>query len=281
MKLSLFSSITFWTAVAALIPLAAIAMQYYQSIDPRRLIFAQLFLNPSNDMPQEEKKDATGSRFYVYARSKPGTYIRTIVLAGGGKRDIPRDAFDLEKPIMVDVGTPILAVLGRSTPKWAEPPASRIDGQYLKIGPGLIGKQQSIFYLILIADKEREVSFLAALTDVTVSSWGRISFIAWLLLRPLIRGYMFLLIPVGGLAVLLTWLNTESVHDVYVTTLIAIYTTFIVASALGLPRLIRGGFKFTFLLPEDNSIACAEEDNTRAAKTNGSAQDVEPLNPAT
>jgi hypothetical protein len=266
-KSSPFTSITFWTALAALIPLLAIVIQYYQSLNPRRLLYAKLGVrSPAGRLPA--KNDAVVDKYYAYARSQLNTQIITVVLAGNGRQDIPRGAFDLKKPIIVDAYTPILAVLVRSQPKWVEPSPVRIDGQRLKIGPGPIGKRQYQIYRLLVAAPKSDTSLLTALTDVIVSVGAKISPQVWPV-KHIVHNCMFFLIPLVGTTVLATWLETKSVHATYVAVVMSTYATYVLAVVFEFITIKRAGFKSIFLLPKGTDIMSAEADQDHPAKPNG------------
>ncbi|MTE19734.1 hypothetical protein F0L17_11480 [Streptomyces sp. TRM43335] len=95
-----------------------------------------------------------------------------IRMTNTSRRDVPSSAFDQSKPIRIGVGRPILESLGtESEPADAAPPQESVVGTELHIGPGRIGRNQSVTYLVLI-DGEPTYSCHHSLIDVTVEETG-------------------------------------------------------------------------------------------------------------
>ncbi|MDL4776249.1 hypothetical protein [Actinomadura xylanilytica] len=82
------------------------------------------------------------------------------MLAGEGRRDIPRAAFDNGAPIRLDLGTSIVEFLQvtRTGSASATPaPPVRAEGAALPVGPALIGRRQRIMLTALV-EGEPELS---------------------------------------------------------------------------------------------------------------------------
>ncbi|SFK60097.1 hypothetical protein [Streptomyces pini] len=95
-----------------------------------------------------------------------------IRITNTSRRDVPSAAFDRGEPIKVDIGKPILEVLGTETdPADAAPPQKSVAGTELRIGPGRIGRNQSVTYLLLI-DGDPVYTWSHSLIDVTVEETG-------------------------------------------------------------------------------------------------------------
>ncbi|MDN3356852.1 hypothetical protein [Actinomadura sp. DC4] len=76
--------------------------------------------------------------------------VLEIKLINEGRRDIPSSAFDRERPLVLDVGVPILELLVASTePGYSEPAVVR-NGSQLRIGPDLIARGQRTTFSLLI-----------------------------------------------------------------------------------------------------------------------------------
>lgn len=79
-------------------------------------------------------------------------YILIVRLISRSRGDIPSTVFDQNRPIILDVGAPIVALLPSDDIK--DPlPKFEYEGSMLKIGPDLIGKRQEMVFTIL-ADGE-------------------------------------------------------------------------------------------------------------------------------
>jgi hypothetical protein len=80
-----------------------------------------------------------------------------IKLTNTSRRDVGSGDFDQQIPIKMDVGTPILELLGSPTglPRTSATPVAVLSGSELHIGPGRIGKGESIEYLVLVDGRTR------------------------------------------------------------------------------------------------------------------------------
>ena len=268
------SSATFWTAIATLVALLLCAMQISRLRRARRLIYAQkksrqwalrqwwslLSLSPA--VKAQATRSATVSfydLFYDLASSEPDARIIKIILAGDGRQDIPSDSFDLEEPVTVDAGTPILAVLSNSRPKWIRAPSARIDGQYLRIGPGLIARRQYLSYRLLVSDAKSDVTLQAALIDVAISIKNGYGLGQRRVVRATLFNYPFSLILIGSWLTIMAWQQTGSFGFVWNAWLAAVYLTFIPAFIFGCATLGRGGLTAAFLRPDGGNIMSDEE----------------------
>lgn len=75
-------------------------------------------------------------------------YILIVRLISRSRRDIPSDIFDQNRPIILDVGVPIIALLP-SDDNNDPSPKFEYSGSVLKIGPDLIGRRQDMTFTIL------------------------------------------------------------------------------------------------------------------------------------
>jgi hypothetical protein len=257
------SSVAFWTAIATLVALLLCAVQISRWRRPRRLIYAQKKPGPQwwSFLSPAVKARAMGSAMLSFddlASSEPNTRIIEIILAGDGRQDIPSDLFDLKEPVTVDAGTPIFAVLSNSRPKWIRAPSARIDGQYLRIGPGLIARRQYLSYQLLVSDAKSDVTLQAALTDVTISinnGYGLVQ----RRLRAMLVNYPFSLITVGACLVLMALPETRPLAVVWQYGLQAVCLTFILAFILGCATVGREGVMAALIVPDGGNIKSDEE----------------------
>ncbi|MFB6677157.1 hypothetical protein ACFCWG_33080 [Streptomyces sp. NPDC056390] len=80
-----------------------------------------------------------------------------VRLGNPSRRDILRDRYLNNEPLVFDIGVPIVDVLGaQSEPATRTPPSAVIDGSLLKIGPdALVAKQRCTYKLLVDGDAER------------------------------------------------------------------------------------------------------------------------------
>jgi hypothetical protein len=91
-----------------------------------------------------------------------------VQLRNTSRRDVGSTSFDQDEPFRVDLGTPILDILGVETqPTTAQPPPGTPSGTELRIGPGRIGRGSQVTYLLLI-DGPPSYGCRHSLIDVTV-----------------------------------------------------------------------------------------------------------------
>jgi hypothetical protein len=285
----LVTSPTFYAAIGALVALLLGVVQMWRWRRPRRLIYAQKTPRRSalqwwwsflsrvcaqkkprwsalqwgwSFLSRAVKAHAVGSTtlsFYDLARSEPDARIIEIILAGDGRQDIPSDSFDLQEPVTVDAGQPIFAVLSNSRPKWIRAPSARIDGQYLRIGPGLIARRQYLSYRLLISHVKSDVTLQAALTDVTISTnngygLGQRRLRATLSYYPL--SLILALIVVGYSLAVTSW--PPSFTDLWQSGLGAVYLAIIPAIIMGWARMRGEGLTAALLVPDGGNMMSDE-----------------------
>ncbi|QXJ25806.1 hypothetical protein AGRA3207_007357 [Actinomadura graeca] len=98
-------------------------------------------------------------------------FLREVVLAGRGRRDVPRSAFDGDDPIRLDLGVRIVELLQveASDPASATPPPPvRVEGTALLVGPALLGRRQRLVFTCLAQGRPRKVRCSAPLLNTTV-----------------------------------------------------------------------------------------------------------------
>jgi hypothetical protein len=91
-------------------------------------------------------------------------YILSIRLVSRSRGDIPSSAFDQGRPIILDAGKPIIALLPTDENK-ARLPKIESDHTKLKIGPDLIAKRQETILAILVDGEVAQLAGEAYLTD--------------------------------------------------------------------------------------------------------------------
>ncbi|WP_433236338.1 hypothetical protein [Actinomadura nitritigenes] len=151
---SWYNSGTFWTGagvvVALLVGIATVAVTYLTRFARQRLECSLRTVAPLLTAP-----DAVRDELEVLHRGVKleHPYMAEVVLAGSGRRDIPRADFDNGDPIRLDLGTPIVKLLRvQATDSASATPAPpvRVDGTALLVGPALIGRRQRIVLNALV-----------------------------------------------------------------------------------------------------------------------------------
>jgi hypothetical protein len=94
-------------------------------------------------------------------------HVLQIRLISRSRGDIPSSAFDQGRPLILDVGIPIVAQLSLDE-NLGEPPEMRIEGNTLKIGPDLIRKGKKFTFTILADGRDARLSCDAHLVNVKV-----------------------------------------------------------------------------------------------------------------
>lgn len=168
-----YASGVFWSGAAVVITLTigiiGAAVTYVVGYPKRRLLYA---LWSATSMAAGLKGIASDLEVRHHGVVLKTPRILEIGLISRGRKDIPSSSYDQSRPIRLDVGTPILDVLGaRSYPESCETPKITADGTFLLIGPSLIRKSQRISIPILIDGSEYHLKCQSTLIDVEVSAW--------------------------------------------------------------------------------------------------------------
>lgn len=150
-----YSSGTFWTATAAVVTLlvgvATVSVTYLTRFARQRLDYGMRTVAPLLTAPDGVRDDL---RLFHRGVRLEHPYLAEVVLAGRGRRDIPRSAFDNGDPIRLDLHVPIVELLQGSvidaTSSATPAPRVRIDGTALLVGPALIGRRQRLTLTVLV-----------------------------------------------------------------------------------------------------------------------------------
>ncbi|WP_089316993.1 hypothetical protein [Actinomadura mexicana] len=168
-----YSSGTFWTAtgvvVTLLVGLGTGAVTYLTRFARQRLDYGLRTVAPLLTAPDGVRDDLE-LRHRGVKLERP--YLTEVVLAGRGRRDIPRSAFDNGAPIRLNLGAAIVELLQVKTTDSASstpPPPVATDAEALLIGPGLIGRRQRITLSVLV-EGEPDLSCEAPLPNARVRS---------------------------------------------------------------------------------------------------------------
>jgi hypothetical protein len=170
-----YDSGIFWAGATVLVTLivgiATIVVTFVVGFPKRRLLYGLWTTTPVGASGKSGTEDLQVSHRGVPLKAPQ---ILEIILFTRGRKDIPSSAYDQGRPIRLDVGIPVLEVLGASSyPKSYETSKVTADGTALLIGPDLIRAGQRISIPILVDSREYRyrVKCQSTLIDVSVSAW--------------------------------------------------------------------------------------------------------------
>ncbi|MFF4228018.1 hypothetical protein [Streptomyces sp. NPDC001820] len=164
-----YSSGNFWAAAAVIVALAAGGGAMWATLraaNPRRSIHVSM-----HETRLLRSHASLGSTLEIRRNGALLTDPRLVqvYLRNPSRRDIASSAFDQGAPLRVDLGVPILDVLGaESSPTTAQAPPAAASGAELGIGPGRIGRRSQLTYLVLI-DGDPTFACRHTLIDVEVT----------------------------------------------------------------------------------------------------------------
>jgi hypothetical protein len=143
---------TFWTGagvvVAVISSAALICVTWWTGNPKHRLLYAMPSVTPLlNHNPHVAEEIEVRLEGKILAHP----HVVNIELTSRGRMDIPRSAFDGDKPICLNIGAPIIKCLSvKTSPEdRSEPPVKTYDSK-LMIGPCLIGKRETISVSLLV-----------------------------------------------------------------------------------------------------------------------------------
>ena len=162
-----YTSGLFWAIVAVVVAVVAIPLSVwaaFRSANPRRALYftsiAQRLLPQGMDQH---------IRMFAGDVELAAPHLVQLQFASRGRRDIPSSSYD--GPIEVDLGTKIIAVLGRSSdavPKVVPAPPDAVkNSQYFQIGPSLLTKNHRLGYTLLVEGRPTP-TLRCSIADVAV-----------------------------------------------------------------------------------------------------------------
>jgi hypothetical protein len=166
-----YDSATLWTAIAAIVAIATLLgtligiVQAYRSTR-RSIAYGMLISAPLVSAPPGVEP---GLSVLHRGRELADPRVLRIRLTSKGHRDIPSSFFDQGRPLCIDVGIPVVALLQASFEPKSEPsPKVEADGTTLKIGPSLIRKHQAMTFTVLADGSDVLLAFQNPLIDVAL-----------------------------------------------------------------------------------------------------------------
>ena len=167
-----YTSGAFWgvTAgvIATLLAIAATIWVTLRAANPKRRLY---YAMPTDTPLIRTRKDLSEELKVIYGtRQLESPRVVNVRLASRGRRDISREAFDGERPLCLDIGTPIVECVKVATSPSDRPdPSYKTDGSKLLIGPGHFGKRQTTVFSLLVDGKSpRIVKPQQSLVDVQI-----------------------------------------------------------------------------------------------------------------
>ena len=136
------------SAAALLVGIAA-AYWTWRTVQPR----AELTILMT-ETPLMHRAESAGSRVSV-EHADFGTLtdpvVARLLITNSGRTDIGSDQFDRDLPLTLDVGAPIVELLGYSNSRPAlAPPPLKVEGSKVELGPGLLGRRQTLTVAMLL-----------------------------------------------------------------------------------------------------------------------------------
>ena len=148
---SFYMSGTFWAGagtVVGVVSIVAIVWVTLRVANPKR----RLWYSMSAVTPLVVKRsDLSRELRILYGDDQlQSPHTANIQLVSRGRLDIPRNAFDGDEPLQLDVSAPIVEILNVATsPDRANPPV-KYAGSKLFVGPCLIGRREKVVVSLLI-----------------------------------------------------------------------------------------------------------------------------------
>jgi hypothetical protein len=139
-----------------------------------RLVFARMRLSYSVlQTPLMERSEFGSQLRVIYGegdreRQLDQARVVRLRLVSRSVKDIPTAAFADRAPLIIDLGTPVLAILGDHEPTQPPRPSITEDGNQVQIMPRLIKRGQVITINVLV-DGIPNIQVLSPLIDVRVS----------------------------------------------------------------------------------------------------------------
>lgn len=161
------SSVTLTIAaiiVSLLVGLAGALTTYLVSTPRRQLLFrlesCTSLLSTSPDARKELK--------VLYGNEElADPHILNVKLISRSREDIASEAFDQSRPIVLDVGMPIIALLPMDA-KSEVLPKFKFEGTAVKVGPDLIKRRQRMSFTLLADGPNAQLSCESHLVNVKV-----------------------------------------------------------------------------------------------------------------
>jgi hypothetical protein len=166
-----YDSAVFWTeaCVAAAIVAIIITVLLWYIGTPRRLLIYSLFSDTA--LLASRVRELTGSDLTVSLHTEilSDPHVVSVRVESRSRRDIRGTDFESDKPLVIDVGTPILKILDCETGGTAMPAVCvGTSGSALNIGPALIKRHQVIAVNLLTDAKPQLTCPNPPLADVTI-----------------------------------------------------------------------------------------------------------------
>jgi len=137
-----------------------------RAANPKRLLAYWM----PRTMPILNASDSVGDLLVMRGgQALRNPHVLDVRLTNCGRRDVASSHFDGDLPILLDVGAPVVEILGiTSQPTSLHVPTVVVDDTALKIAPGLIATGQTISFSLLVDGPAPTLSCRASLVDVTV-----------------------------------------------------------------------------------------------------------------
>jgi hypothetical protein len=165
-----YESVTTWTIACTIVGLlsaiAIIATTFIAGFPSRNIVY--WLEGPSPDVDRQFKDGRSDEP------AASASEILKLEIRGRGRRDIPSDAFDDERPLSIDIGTQIVQVLDvESKPEALPRPRVSVEGTSINIGPDLINRRHNLTIYILTDGGATRLTCASPLIDTQIREWNR------------------------------------------------------------------------------------------------------------
>jgi hypothetical protein len=165
----LYTSGTFWAVAGVIVGIASVAaiLATWQKGAPRRLLLYSLPVATSLLSQHLGGRADSDLRLTYRGRELINPYAATLRLESKGRRDIRSADFDQNKPLVFDLGVPIVAVVGGSETFAIPAETISIDGNSVKVAPTLIRPGVAL-RLSLLTEGQPHITPRSPLIDIAL-----------------------------------------------------------------------------------------------------------------
>jgi len=169
-----YSSATLWAAAAVVVAAVAGAAAVWATLRAAGARRTTLFVSMAGAELLNTSTAMGSLEVLVNGNPLANPRIVTLIVANDGKRDITAESYSESNPVRLDVGCPIVEVIGAETrPDGRAVPTYSTAGSELHLGPGLISARQALRFQLLVDGPEPTLSCHAALLAVDIESVTR------------------------------------------------------------------------------------------------------------
>jgi len=231
-----YTSSAFWgVAVGVIVGVLGIAATIWVTLraaNPKRCLYYVMrsdtpLINRRNDLSEQLKVSYGNAQL-------DSPHVVTIRLVSRGRADIAREAFDGDRPLILDLGTSIVELVEIATSPSDRPdPEWTLKGSELQVGPSHFGRRQTTDISLLVdGDWPRIVPPKQTLIDVRLEHGNGESIRQMRAIIAIPLWFVFLMLPVTGVIAYRT-------HQMATRVALAEYAAIIALGAVGTAIYVR------------------------------------------